>query len=199
MTSKGLSGKRKKNMVPVNTPCGVKFAGKVLSVLAMELIATGKLSEQNASSLIDVLAEDLKIYPEGWVEKAIQGHRKTSPFWPSLSDMMKFIVPLENARRSKRARSKQDQKTYAFMAWNADSPPPTPEAQKNAAALVEKFRQGVAEMEVEARRQLKPFNYSPASLQELDRIRQKNPLFDPRQGAYERRMKPQCKQRKSPK
>ena len=92
------------------------------------MVATGKLSASQADELGELLAHDIRNYPLGWIEYAIQQHRKKSAFWPSLSDLMQWIQPRVEHERRMRRHEKRDK------AWIADAPKVTGGGLKQLAA-----------------------------------------------------------------
>lgn len=75
--------------------------------LAVEVIATGRLKTDESDILVERLTNDLAEYPERWVINAIKKHRKASPFFPALSDIVKhmqFMIDLRSGRLSGKPR-----------------------------------------------------------------------------------------------
>ena len=78
-----------------------------LAMLATEVAASGRLQDPEALRLLlPLLERDLAEYPPELVVAAIREHRRRSPFWPALSDLVTIMEELEaeQERRLRRAR-----------------------------------------------------------------------------------------------
>lgn len=84
------------------------------------------------------LAVDLSEYPETWVQKAINDHRKSSPFWPSLSDIVERMQPSIDAKRQREEREYHNRQAREFMA-SSDGQGSQLSADERAAFLKDKY------------------------------------------------------------
>ena len=72
------------------------------------MVTSGKLKAEQLADLETSLAHDLRNYPMDLVENALREHKENSPFWPSLSDLMKHIKPrLDHRHRMERFQSRE--------------------------------------------------------------------------------------------
>lgn len=100
------------------------------------MVTCGKLKAEQAGEISEILAHDLRNYPMDWVEDAIRQHKEESPFWPSLSDLMKFIRPRVEWQRRASERKRREEEIARYKANEA---PEDPQEIRTAAA--EKWRQ----------------------------------------------------------
>lgn len=107
------------------------------------MITAGKLDADRAAELGLMLSHDLRNYPLDWVDDAIRQHREDSPFWPALSDLMKFIKPKVERHYREAERRKLDEK----IAREKAGLPPEEPAEIRAAAAQEWREWGRADLE----------------------------------------------------
>ena len=69
---------------------------KSLHTIALEMVATGRLQESAIQDLMTILMNDVSDQNPVFVLRAIDEHRKASPFWPHISDLMKYLSPPES-------------------------------------------------------------------------------------------------------
>ncbi len=74
---------------------------KKLRLVSVEMVATRRLTADQAKTLVPMLEQDLAEYPPEEVIEALKRHREESPFWPALSDLLSLIhvIHEENVRK----------------------------------------------------------------------------------------------------
>lgn len=108
---------------------------KTLAGLSVELQATGRLKSENTDMLVLSLTKDLAEYPETWVLKAIIEHRRTSPFWPALADLVKRMQPQIDIRAAARNSEMARQQFLRDRQKSLPRPKRLPEAERKAFVL----------------------------------------------------------------
>ena len=78
-----------------------------LAMLATEVAASGRLQDPEALRLLlPLLERDLAEYPPELVVAAIREHRRRSPFWPALSDLVTIMEEMRGEMELRRARER---------------------------------------------------------------------------------------------
>ena len=80
---------------------------KELAMLATEVAATGRLQDPEALRLLlPLLERDLAGYPQKLVMAAICEHRRRSPFWPALADLVRIMEEMRAEQKLRQAQRK---------------------------------------------------------------------------------------------
>jgi hypothetical protein len=104
-------------------PASKQSIEKILAPLAVELVATGKMAKTKSGDLIGILASDLTGTPIDLVQSALRQHKRKSPFWPAVSDLMKFIDESLAARHAEQKLA--DQERELFITRQSEEPEQT--------------------------------------------------------------------------
>ena len=182
MTSRNSNALPAKRMA--DGPCGEQFAGQAVSVMALEFIASGRLSKARVSELVVLLVNDIKGYPAELVEQAIAEHRKVSSFWPSLADLMTHMQPVLDARYRIAERKQREMCALEFVN-DDDPPPPTDEQRAKAQKLIDDLKARDAEIS-KCANHAEPFVFPQPDSVTLDSIHAENQLFRPNSQRYEK-------------
>jgi hypothetical protein len=110
---------------------------KSLSLLTVELTTAGRLKGDNVDLLVETLTKDLALYPETWVIRAIHEHRKASPFWPALADLVKHMQPAIDAEERAKAFERNQQASREFV--NAGGKQSELDAEERKAVVIAKL------------------------------------------------------------
>lgn len=78
-------------------------------------MTSGRMKEPASDDLLRLLIDDLSQYPEPWVLRAISDHRKSSPWWPSLADLVKHMQPSIDSRQRSEAFEANRRQSRAFV------------------------------------------------------------------------------------
>jgi hypothetical protein len=87
--------------------------------------------------LVETLTKDLALYPETWVIRAIHEHRKASPFWPAIADLVKHMQPAINAEERAKAFKRNQQASREFV--NAGGKQSELDAEERKAVVIAKL------------------------------------------------------------
>jgi len=94
---------------------------KSLNGIVYEMVATGRLQSAGSRDLINIFLHDVvDVYQPDDVLRALQIHRKQSPFWPHVSDIEKIIHPPESKlmkelREMRERRERAEKQSLEYM------------------------------------------------------------------------------------
>ncbi len=126
-------------------------ARQELALLAAEVGASGRMQDPEALQLLfPRLLDDLSIYPVDIALLALREHRKQSPFWPALSDLVPIIEGELARRQAEAARrvwaEKERRRAREEAARNAYWESPEGRAERaRVAAMMEEWRKQLAQ------------------------------------------------------
>jgi hypothetical protein len=89
------------------TPADPMVAMRALTRIKVHLNKPPQKSEAEWLAVIRDYADDLAEFPEDIITEGCERHRKSSPWWPHVSDLLAIMEPMLSERRNMLARAEK--------------------------------------------------------------------------------------------